>query len=101
MSSERFLRVYKKFNFNDIKNHVLLYGALAGFCSACKATDVKLDSRKCPSCGTDFHYIAFQNIRDHLPKMLKLCTENPDMFFLDYDDFKKTEGEMRAKDILG
>jgi hypothetical protein len=101
MSSERFLRIYKKFYFDEVKSHTLLYGVLSGSCSNCKDLDIKLDALACPSCKNVFKYIAFMNPKDHLPKMLRISSERPDIIFLDYDDFKKIEGELRAKDILG
>ena len=99
--SERFLRIYKKFYIDEVKNHLLTYGALSGACANCKHMDLKLDVPKCPQCGREFKYIAFQNVRDHLPKMLKISQERPNMIFVDYDDFKRLEGEEKAKGILG
>ena len=101
MSSERFLRIYKKFYFDELKSHTLLYGALSGSCSHCKNLDIKLDATACPSCKNTFKYIGFINIKDHLPKMQRIAHERPDIIFIDYDDFKKIEGELRAKEILG
>ena len=62
--------------------------------------DLKLEMPQCPHCHCDFKYIAFQNIKDHLPKMLKLAGERPDIVFIDYDDFKRTEGALRAEELL-
>lgn len=101
MSSERFLRIYKKFYFDEVKSHTLLYGVLSGSCSNCKDIDIRLDAAACPNCKNAFKYIAFMNPKDHLPKMLKIASERPDIIFIDYDDFKRIEGEMKAKDILG
>lgn len=99
--SERFFRIYKKFYVDEIKAHLMTYGALAGTCANCRCMDLKLDTGHCPECKTEFKFIAFQNVRDHLPKMQRLSTERPQMVFVDYDDFKKMEGEQKAKDILG
>jgi hypothetical protein len=101
MSSERYLRIYKKFYFDEVKSHTLLYGVLSGSCSSCKEIDIKLDARECPSCKNVFKYIAFMNPREHMPKIQKISHERPEMLLIDYDDFKKVEGELRAKDILG
>ena len=101
MSSERFLRIYKKFYFDEVKAHTLLYGVLSGSCSNCKEINIKLDSLQCPSCKNTFKYIAFMNVRDHLPKIQKISHERPDVILMDYDDFKRVEGELRARDILG
>ncbi len=98
--SERFLRIYKKFYLDEVKCHLMTYGALSGMCASCKNMDVKLDTLTCPECKTEFKYIAFQNIKDHLPKMLRIAQERPNIIFVDHDDFKKIEGEEKAKDIF-
>ncbi|MBF0489383.1 MAG: hypothetical protein HQL15_02030 [Candidatus Omnitrophica bacterium] len=101
MSSERYIRIYKKFYFDEMKAHTLLYAALSGSCSHCKEIDIKLDALECPSCKNKFKYIGFMHLKDHLPKMQKISHERPEITFIDYDDFKKIEGELRARDILG
>jgi len=99
--SDRFIRIYKKFYLDEVKTHLMTYGALSGSCANCKRLDLKIDALKCPECGTEFKYIAFQNIKDHMPKMLKISHERPEIIFVDYDDFKRIEGEEKAKGILG
>lgn len=101
MSSERFIRIYKKYYLEEVKSRLMTYGALSGTCANCMKMDLKIDALKCPECNTDFKFIAFQNVRDHLPKMLRLAQERPDVTFVDYDDFKKVEGEEKARGILG
>ena len=98
--SERFIRIYKKYYFDEIKCHLLTYGALSGTCANCKHMDLKLDAVQCPQCHAEFKFIAFQSVRDHLPKMLKISHERPQVVFVDYDDFKRTEAQEKAKDIL-
>lgn len=98
--SEKFLRIYKKMDFGFVKSRLLLYGALSGSCAACKEMDIKLDARCCPKCKSEFCYIAFMNVKDHLPKMLRLSEERPDLVFVDYEDFKKIEGALKAQDFL-
>jgi len=98
--SDKFIRVYKKLDFTYIKSRLLIYGALSGNCAACKAMDIKLDARSCPQCKTEFSYIAFMNVKDHLPKMLRLNDERPDLVFVDYEDFKKIEGAIKAENFL-
>lgn len=98
--SEKFIRVFKKLDFNFIKARLLIYGALSGSCAACKAMDIKLDVRQCPQCKAEFGYIAFMNVKDHIPKMLRLNDERPDLVFVDYEDFKKIEGAIKAENFL-
>ena len=97
----RFLRIYKKFYLDEVKAHLMSYGALSGICANCRHMDVKLEDLKCPGCSTEFKYIAFQHIKDHLPKMLRVADQRPTIIFVDHDDFKRLEGEERAKGILG
>ena len=99
--SERFLRIYKKFYLDEVKAHLMTYGALSGVCANCKNMDVKLEMTQCPQCNSQFKYIAFQNIKEHIPKLLKISQERPQIIFVDYDDFKRLEGEEKARGILG
>ena len=98
--SEKFLRIYKKMDFNFVKSRLLIYGALSGSCASCKAMDIKLDVRHCPQCKAEFSYVAFMNIKDHMPKMLRLNDERSDLVFVDYEDFKKIEGALKAENFL-
>ena len=98
--TKQMLRVYHSLDFNDVKEHLLEYGALSGVCSKCKTVDIKLDSLFCPKCQTSFKYIAFQNVRDHLPKMLRLMEERSALRFVDHQDFKRIEGEQKARSIF-
>jgi uncharacterized protein with PIN domain len=99
--SKQFIRVYRNLFFDEVKQHTLEYGALSGVCSKCKEFNVKLDALKCPQCNTPFKYIAFQNVREHLPKMIRISCERPEVQFIDYQDFKRIEGEQKARSILG
>ena len=98
--NQRFLRVYKKLDVIDIKQHLLIYGDLAANCANCQAIDIKLDALKCPQCGADFKYIAFRNIKNHLPKLQKLSDERPNLIFVDYDDFARNLGVLKAQEFL-
>ena len=98
--SEKFLRVYKKFDVGDVKKHLLIYGDLSGTCASCNKIDVKLDAPQCPGCQTEFKYISFRNVRVHLPKMLRLASERPNIMFIDFDDYKMNMGSLKAEEFL-
>ncbi len=98
---KQMIRTYQDLDFDDVKSHLLEYGVLSGICAKCKAMDLRLNDHACPKCGTEFKYVAFQNVREHLPKMIKLHAERPGIQFVDHQDFKRIEGEMRARSILG
>ena len=100
MGKEKFIRIYKEIDINDIKEHLLVYGDLSASCSHCQAVDIKLDAAQCPECKTDFKYIAFRNVRNHIPKLKKLNKEKPHLIFVDYDDFKRSLGAFKAEEFL-
>jgi len=98
--SQKFIRIYKKLDVNEIKQHLLIYGDLSAQCANCQAMDMKLDNTSCPKCGAEFKYISFRNVRNHLPKLQKINDEQPNILFVDFDDYKRQIGELKAKEFL-
>ena len=98
--NQKFLRIYKKLDVLDIKQSSLIYGDLSANCANCQAIDIKLDAHQCPECGAGFKYIAFRNIKNHLPKLQKLNAERPDLLFVDYEDFAKNLGVIKAQEFF-
>jgi len=98
--SQKFIRIYKKLDIYDIQKHLMIYGDLSAQCAACQVMDVKLDNACCPKCGAEFKYISFRNIRNHLPKLQKLHEQRPEVQFVDYDDYKRELGALKAKEFL-
>lgn len=99
--SKQLVRLYHNLEFDEIRQHTLEYGALSGICSKCKELSVKIDMTSCPKCGTEFKYIAIQNVREHLPKMIRIISERQGLYFIDHQDFKRIEGEQKARLLLG
>ena len=100
MTTQRLIRIYKNFDIQHIKSHLLIWGDLTASCSQCNSVGLKLDTAQCPQCHTDFKYIAFRNIKDHLPKIHRLIQERPDVTLVDYDDFKRLIGALKAEEFL-
>ncbi len=98
--AEKFLRIYKKLDFDDIKEHLLIFGDLTAHCSKCRALDLKLDVTTCPSCHTPFKYISFRNVRHHLPKLQKLMETNPSIVLVDFEDYTRIMGQVKAEEFL-
>ena len=98
--SEKFIRIYKKMDINTIKRHLLIYGDLSAQCANCQAMDLTLDMVVCPKCEAEFKYITFRNLRSHLPKLQKINEARSDIQFVDFDDYKRHIGEMKARDFL-
>jgi hypothetical protein len=98
--SDRFIRVFKKSDLNEIKKQLLIYGDVSGQCASCDTIDIKLNEPLCPGCKTEFKYIAFRNVRSHLPKLVKLAAEKPSVTVIDFDDYKMNLGKMKAEDLF-
>ena len=98
--SQRLIRVYKNLDIHHIKAHLLIWGELSANCSQCNGVGLKLDEKQCPQCHTDFKYITFRNIKDHLPKINELHHERPDLVLVDYEDFKRISGALKAEEFL-
>ncbi|MFA5088507.1 MAG: hypothetical protein WC552_05675 [Candidatus Omnitrophota bacterium] len=98
--NHKYLRIYKKLDFNDVREHLLIYGDLAASCSKCNALDLKMDALKCPKCQTEFKYIAFRNIRNHLPKIPALDESRPHLIMVDFEDYKRLLGVSKAEEFL-
>jgi len=78
----------------------MIYGDLSGSCSKCQAIDLKMDVTVCPKCETEFKYVSFRNVKVHLPKMFKLMEERPHLGIIDYDDYKRNVGALKAEEFL-
>jgi len=100
MMSEQPIRTYRNLDIQEIKKHLMVYGDLAAKCENCSEMDVKLDMNVCPSCKTEFTYIAFRNVRQNFPKIHKILATRPGVMIIDYDDFKKASSSMAAKDLF-
>lgn len=98
--SGKYLRVYQEFDIHEVKQHILIYGDLAANCGNCPALNVPLDAAACPECQTPFKYIAFRNIKHHLPKLTKLRAARPEVVLVDHDDFKRVLGAAKAEEFL-
>jgi hypothetical protein len=99
--AKQMIRIYQDLEFNDVKEHLLEYGVLSGVCAKCKHMNVKLEDHACPECHTEFKYVAFQSVREHHAKMVKLHAQRPGIQFVDHQDFKRIEAETKARSILG
>lgn len=98
--TSRLLRVYQNLDLHEVKEHLLVYGALNGQCAHCQTMEIRLDAQTCPSCGTAFRYLAFRNVKDHMPKILNLQQTRPQLILVDYEDYKHHAGALKAEEFL-
>jgi hypothetical protein len=98
--AHKFIRVFKKIDIDQAKNHLLICGELSGSCSKCSCLGIKFDNPKCPQCGTDFKYVTFRSIRENMPKVQRLAELPYEVAVIDYDDYKTSLGAAKAHDFL-
>ncbi len=90
------IRVWKEMDVSDIEKHLLIAGEVTGDCSSCRELGINYSSVKaCPQCGNEFKYIAtrFHEIR-------KIKQKRPDLIFIDFEDYKKATGKIKAKGLF-
>lgn len=98
--ADKLMRIYKLMDVGKIKAQLLIYGDLAGQCANCDTMDLKLDQSSCPNCRASFRYVAFRNVKHHLPKMTNIHDNRPDLTIVDYDDYAKSLGAKKAEDFF-
>lgn len=94
------LRVYRSFDVNDLKNHLLICGDLNAQCSKCQEMGLKWDDSICSSCRTPFYFIAFRNVKDNMPKILKILETDPQRMIVDFEDYKRVTGQSKAEEFF-
>ncbi len=97
---EQFLRVYQKLDIKDIREHLIVCGDLSSNCEKCKAINIRIDAASCPECRTEFKYISFRNIKSHWPKIPKILEARPQVVFIDYEDYVRITGSLKAKEFF-
>jgi len=91
-----FIRVWKDIDIKDISDHLLVVGDVAGDCSKCRTLGIDyVKSAMCPKCGTGFKYIASRS-----REVGKIIKRRPDLIFIDFEDYKKITGKIRARDLF-
>lgn len=98
--SQKFIRVYQRLDLKDIQKHLLVHGDLSSSCENCGQMELNLNLASCPKCKTDFQYVAFRDVKKHIPKLYKLSEERPQFKFIDYDDYKQQVKASQAKDFF-
>ncbi|MBD3245867.1 MAG: hypothetical protein GF333_02530 [Candidatus Omnitrophica bacterium] len=94
-----FLRIWKKFDLEEVEKHLIVVGELSSECYACHHLGLDARDAVCPQCGAAFKYMGF---RRHLTMnyLQKLNDELPHMTFIDFEDFKKVRGKRDARRLL-
>jgi hypothetical protein len=91
-----FVRIWKEIDIKDISDHLLVVGDVSGDCSKCRTLGIDYAKvSACPKCGTDFKYIASRS-----KEVGKIIRRRPDLIFIDFEDYKKITGRLKAKSLF-
>lgn len=104
--SNDIVRIYKFYNFDEVKKHILILGDLTGDCGACRNLGIDpWTASKCPSCGTEFKFVTSRRLESHAGERFKFVRrmneKRPEWIIVDYSDYTKTQGHKNARDFFG
>ena len=104
--AHEFLRTYREYDIEEVKNHLLIMGDLSGDCAACRELGIdSYTAKTCPKCGTTFKYLTSRRLEAHAGERFQLVRrmqeKRADLIFIDYTDFSKTLGQKKARDFFG
>jgi len=96
---QKFIRVWKELDLKDVEKYLIVMGELSSECFNCHKLGIPLRAKTCPECGIVFKYMGFR--RKLQPSYFnKVKEENPDIIFIDFEDFKRSLGKRDARKIL-
>jgi hypothetical protein len=101
-----FIRVFKAFDIEDVRKHLLIWGDLTSDCAACRALGIDFyKAAQCPECGTPFKYATSRRMEANPGERFQLARRSaekrPDLVFIDYTDYSKLLGQKKARDFFG
>ncbi len=103
--AREYLRIYKEFDIEDVRQHLLIMGDLSGDCAACRALGIdSYTAQACPECGASFKYVTSRRLESHpgerFQTVRRMLTKRPELIFIDYTDYSKTMGQKKARDFF-
>ena len=101
-----YLRVFKPFDIEDVRQHILIMGDLKGDCGACRALGIDAyQAKQCPECGVPFKYVSSRRLEANPGERFQLARrvheKRPDLILIDYADYSKVLGQKKARDFFG
>ena len=101
-----FLRIFKRYDIEEVRSHLLIMGDLTGDCAACRELGIDvMRAHECPKCGTPFKYLASRRLEAHPGERfqfaVRMSEKRPDLVLLDYTDYTKAMGQKKARDFFG
>lgn len=104
--ANEYLRVFRRFDIEEVRQHLLVMGDLTGDCASCRALGIDgYTASQCPQCGTPFKYVTSRRLEAHPQERFqfvrRMQDKRPDLTVIDYTDYVKTMGQKKARDFFG
>lgn len=95
------IREWREYKIEDIVKHLLIVGDLMGDCANCKHVGIEyLDKKVCPSCKTEFKFIASRDPKQSLSLFKKIKERSLGYSVIEYSDFKMHQDREKAKEFF-
>ena len=94
---KRFIRAWNELDVEDVSRHLMIIGELVATCNNCQALGLDQKLKTCPQCNTEFRYATFSSSSHNASQFNKIRDRKAEIMFIDYGDFKKGIGEIKAK----
>ena len=102
---QEWIRIWQEQDVGQITAQLLMVGDLKSDCANCRQLGLDCATAvSCPSCHVIFKYVTsrhaggIQEGRMGIVKRIK--AKRQDLIFIDYDDYKKIIGRIKAKDFF-
>lgn len=92
------IRLWNNVNLEEIARYLLVVGISNAECFSCHKVGISQTVERCPSCNTEFKYVAFRKRVKN--KDLEIFTSK-NLVPLDFEDFLKEYNRLKAKKIFG
>ncbi len=103
--AHEYLRTYREYNIEEVRDHLLILGDLSADCGKCRA--IGLDAHTmdhCGECGTPFRFVTSRRSEAHPDERFRIVRrfleKRPQFVFIDYTDYHKTLGHKKARDFF-
>lgn len=95
------IREWKEFELEEVSKHLIVVGELSGDCANCRHIGIDyLNQKNCPSCKTEFKYIAARNPKQSPSIYKKVKDKGLGLAVLEYADFKLGQDRKKAKELF-
>ena len=101
-----YLRTYRAYDLEEVKQHLLIMGDLSGDCASCRCLGIdSYSAGMCPECGTPFKYVTSRRLESHPGERYqwarRVHDKRPDLVPIDYTDYMKAVGQKKVRDFFG